>query len=52
MGTILTRRRKHVGMAFRQKTDKYAGWPWLEAATAPVDNPKITKKGQLPRSLR
>lgn len=36
----------------RQKTDKYAGWPWLEAATAPIDNPRITKKGQLPRSLR
>lgn len=36
----------------RQKTDKYAGWPWLEAATAPVDNPRITKKGGLPRSLR
>ena len=29
----------------RQKTDKYAGWPWLSAATAPVDNPKITKRG-------
>lgn len=36
----------------RQKTDKYAGWPWLSAATAPVDNPKITKRGELPRSLR
>lgn len=24
----------------------------IEAATAPVDNPRITKKGQLPRSLR
>lgn len=36
----------------RQKTDKYAGWPWLEAATTPMDNPKITAKGSLPRSLR
>lgn len=36
----------------RQKTDKYTGWKWLEAATTPMDNPKITAKGQLPRSLR
>ena len=36
----------------RQKGDKYAGWPWLEAATAPADNPRITQKGGLPRSLR
>lgn len=36
----------------RQRDDKYAGWPWLAAATTPIDNPKITAKGSLPRSLR
>jgi len=36
----------------RQKGDKYAGWPWLAAATSPVDSPRITAKGSLPRALR
>ena len=36
----------------RQKGDKYAGWKWLEAATAPLENARITKKGGLPRRLR
>lgn len=35
----------------REPTAKQAE-PWLEAATTPFDNPRITAKGSLPRSLR
>lgn len=36
----------------RQKADKYAGWKWIDAATAPLENARITSKGGLPRRLR
>lgn len=36
----------------RQRKDKYAGWKWLDAATAPLENARITKGGGLPRRLR
>lgn len=36
----------------RQRADKYAGWKWLDAALAPVENPRLTRNGGMPRRLR
>ncbi len=36
----------------QQKDDKYAGWKWLEAACAAMENAKLIRNGSLPRKLR